>query len=512
MPHGKGTWVKAPKIKKLLSDDGALSDGFLTRDNTLTVTGKGQPGSNVVLFDKGEKIGVATVGGNGKWSIDTGQLGDGDHNFTATAKFGDRASKASKPVKGEVDTTAPGKPSRPDLVAASDTGSSSADNHTSDKTPTLTGIAEAGATMAIFDGASVLGTTIANGAGQWSFTTGALSDGIHAFTVTATDRAGNASAESAALSVTVDTMKPLTPSQPDLATASDTGVSSTDNLTNDRTPTLTGTAEAGATVVIKDGSAILGTMLANSAGQWSFTAAALADGAHSLTIVATDKAGNASPLSAALVVRIDTAGPVGAITLGPVTEDNIVNLREGDPYCAGDIPITGTVTGEIPDGATVTLSVNGVAYTGTVSGGAFSILVRPADVTDDADLTISASITVTDAAGNTDTITDTQTYTYNETRPAVDITGFSEDTGTSGDLKTSDNELTFFGTADPFVTIEISRSSGGGVVGQGVADEHGYWSVDTTVLPTGNWFFIATATNEVGNRSVDRIDVEIISA
>ena len=138
-----------------------LSDGFLTRDNTLTVTGKGQPGSKVVLFDKGEKIGVATVGGDGKWSIDTGRLGDGDHDFTAKAKFGDRASKVSKPVKGEVDTTAPGKPATPDLAAASDTGSSSADNHTGDNTPTLTGTAEAGATVAIFDGATVLGTTIA---------------------------------------------------------------------------------------------------------------------------------------------------------------------------------------------------------------------------------------------------------------------------------------------------------------------------------------------------------------
>ena len=126
------------------------------------------------------------------------------------------------------------------------------------------------------------------------------------------------------------------------------------------------------------------------------------------------------------------------------------------------------------------------------SSGAFSILVRPADLTDDEDLTISASITVTDAAGNTDTITDTQTYTYNETRPAVDITGFSEDTGAPGDFVTSDNELTFFGTAAPFVTIEIFRSSGGGVVGQGVADADGNWSVDTTVLPTGTWNFFAT--------------------
>ena len=61
------------------------------------------------------------------------------------------------------------------------------DGITNDNTLTLTGTAEAGNTVSIYDGATLLGTAVANGSGAWSFTTGALADGAHSFTATATD-------------------------------------------------------------------------------------------------------------------------------------------------------------------------------------------------------------------------------------------------------------------------------------------------------------------------------------
>ena len=51
-----------------------------------------------------------------------------------------------------------------------------------------------------------------------------------------------------------DWIAPSAPSIPDLSADSDTGSSSTDNITTDTTPTFTGTAEAGSTVTLYNGS------------------------------------------------------------------------------------------------------------------------------------------------------------------------------------------------------------------------------------------------------------------
>ena len=60
------------------------------------------------------------------------------------------------------------------------------------------------------------------------------------------------------------------------------------------------------TVKVYDGATLLGSATANGSGAWSYTTAALANGAHSLTATATDAAGNISTASAALAVTIDT--------------------------------------------------------------------------------------------------------------------------------------------------------------------------------------------------------------
>ena len=63
-------------------------------------------------------------------------------------------------------------------------------------------------------------------------------------------------------------------------------------------------------------------------------------------------------------------------------------------------------------GDTVTLSINGAPYTGTVSPTlTFSIDVAGSDLAADPDRTVEAAITVTDAAGNSGSATDSETYT-----------------------------------------------------------------------------------------------------
>ena len=215
-------------------------------------------------------------------------------------------SAASAVMNVTIDTVAPVAP----IIASFSTDSGTVgDGITNDATLTLTGTAEANSTVKVFDGATLLGSVVANGSGAWTYTTAALANGAHSLTATASDAAGNTSAASAALTVTIDTTAPVAPIIASFSTDSGTVG---DGITNDNTLTLTGTAEANSTVKVFDGATLLGSVVANGSGAWSYTTAALANGAHSLTATASDAAGNTGAASAALSVTIDTTAPVGA--------------------------------------------------------------------------------------------------------------------------------------------------------------------------------------------------------
>src|SRR4029079_2962533 len=130
--------------------------------------------------------------------------------------------------------------------------------------------------------------------------------GAHSLTATATDVAGNTSTASSALSVTIDAAAPVVPSitthSPDIVTVGE-------GVPNDNTLTLTASAEANATVKVYDGVTLLGSVTADGSGNWSYTTAALTNGAHSLTATATDVAGNTSAASGALSVTVDASAP-----------------------------------------------------------------------------------------------------------------------------------------------------------------------------------------------------------
>lgn len=130
-------------------------------------------------------------------------------------------------------------------------GLSATDGITRDATPTLSGTAEAGATIALYDNGKIIGTVKANAAGKWTFTTKALKDGAHNFTAKAAID-GEVSGFTAAFKTIIDRKAPAQPTV-DLDTASDTGASSTDRITSDATLTLTGNAEAGSRIILSDG-------------------------------------------------------------------------------------------------------------------------------------------------------------------------------------------------------------------------------------------------------------------
>src|ERR1019366_5405056 len=229
-------------------------------------------------------------------------------SYTVTAT--DAAGNVSQPSTAlafTVDTTAPATPAAPSDIAVVN-GTVNAAHDTAAQA--LTGSAENGSTVTIYDNSAQIGTATANATtGAWSFTLGTLADAsTHSYTVTATDAAGNVSQPSTALAFTVDTTAPATPAAPsDIAV-----VNGTVNAAHDTAAqALTGSAENGSTVTIYDNSAQIGTATANATtGAWSFTLGTLADAStHSYAVTATDAAGNVSQPSTALAFTVDTTAP-----------------------------------------------------------------------------------------------------------------------------------------------------------------------------------------------------------
>ena len=112
-------------------------------------------------------------------------------------------------------------------------------------------------------------------------------------------------------------------------------------------------------------------------------------------------------------------------------------------------------------------------------------------------------ITPTDIAGNTGTAVTFIVTTDTAAPNAPAITGITTDSNTPADFITTDRTLIFSGTAEAGSSITLSRA-GVGVVGTGVTNNLGVWTVDltATTLPYATMTFSATATDLAGNTSV----------
>ncbi|WP_149702201.1 retention module-containing protein [Campylobacter concisus] len=189
----------------------------LTNDSTPTFNGKADPNSVVELYDGTTKIGSTTTDKFGNWSITpVTPLGEGAHSITASSPASN-AIKASDPATITVDTsTKVTFDSVTDDVAGGVVNGNVKGNDvtvdgktlkglTNDNTPTLSGKAEAGSTVEIFDGTNKIGQVEAKADGSWKFEVSTpLSDGEHELKVKTTDKAGN-TAEAAPVTITVDT-------------------------------------------------------------------------------------------------------------------------------------------------------------------------------------------------------------------------------------------------------------------------------------------------------------------
>ena len=278
---------------------------------SLTVTGTGEVGATVRVYEGGVLLGSTTVNALGGWSLAVSGLASGSRSLRAEqVDLAGNLSALSAAQTITVSSTAVGAPV---LAVASDSGVLG-DGITNSTTPTFSGTAAANATVELWDtfnGSSVrVGTATANASGAWTLTLPTQAQGAHSYVARelGSDGLPAAGRSSAATALTIDTTAPAVAPTLVLATASDSGASNSDGITNVNLPTLRGQAEAGATVQISRGGSPVATVTADaSTGAWSWTAsAALADGSHSFTARQLDAAGNLSPASAALNLTIDT--------------------------------------------------------------------------------------------------------------------------------------------------------------------------------------------------------------
>ncbi|MDU3788699.1 MAG: Ig-like domain-containing protein, partial [Serratia marcescens] len=317
-----------------LTDDvgpvtGPITDGGITDDARPTFSGKATDDiDRVNIYDKGTLIGSAPVDENGNWSFTPEtDLAEGDHSLSAAAV--DKAGNEGAPVSGTDDEswdftlniTAPdtgvfagGSISLTDDVVPV-TGVITDGSSTNDARPTYAGtitaegLAGGVVSVNIYDKGTLIGNAaVDQTSGAWSFTPETdLTEGNHAFTVAAVDRAGNVGAQ---ISGTNDESWDFTldVTVPDNSTSGivDDSLSLTDDVgpvtgpipdggvTDDARPTFSGKATSDIDHVnIYDKGTLIGSAPVDENGNWSFTPGTdLAEGEHSLSAAAVDKAGN----------------------------------------------------------------------------------------------------------------------------------------------------------------------------------------------------------------------------
>ncbi|QLL87534.1 retention module-containing protein [Aeromonas caviae] len=455
-----------------------------TNDRTPTLTGTtdAPAGSTVTLVvtdaNGNQQTLTATVQPDGSFSVDvTTPLAEGGYQVTASVT--DPAGNTGTATDdGSVDTTAP-------------TVTVNAPDNTNDNTPTITGTTDAvpgsTVTLTVTDANGNQQTLTATVQPDGSYSADVvtpLPDGGYDVTASVTDPAGNRGTSSDDGSV--DTTANITVSLDDVnaANVANTPISGTSDVGPGRTVTLVISDATGKSVTV--------TAVTDADGNYQTSAdlSGLADG--NLTVVAsvTDAAGN--PASATDdTTLLDTTPPDASITLdGNITPDDVINAAESKQ----DIAVTGRVGGDVKEGDTVTLTVNGKAFTGLVlADKTFSINVPGSDLVADGDKVIDAKVTTTDAAGNSTTAADTEGYSVDTLAPSV-VVNIVDDQLTVGE--TSPVTFTFSEKVTGFELGDLTVV-GGTVTGLTSSDGGKTWT--GTFTPTPGFEGTASVTVNEGS-------------
>ncbi|MCS9452647.1 Ig-like domain-containing protein [Pseudomonas aeruginosa] len=472
--------------------------------NGSSLSGTAEPGSTVILTDgNGNPIGQTTADGSGNWSFTPGsQLPNGTVvNVTAS----DAAGNTSAPATTTVDSSLPSIPQ----VDPSN-GS------------VISGTADAGNTIIITDGnGNPIGQVTADGSGNWSFTPGIpLPDG----TVVNVVARSPSNVDSAPAVITVDGVAPAAP------------VIDPSNGTE-----ISGTAEAGATVILTDGGGNpIGQATADGSGNWTFTPSTPLANGTVINAVAQDPAGNTSGPASVTVDAIAPPAPVidpsnGVVISGTAEAGATVILTDGNGNPIGQVTADGsgnwafTPATPLANGTVINALAQDAA--GNTSGPASTTVdsVAPATpVLDPSNGTVisgtaeaGATVILTDGGGNPigqATADGSGNWSFTPGTPLTNgtvINAVAQDAAgnTSGPVSTTvdavapatpvidpSNGVELSGTAEPGVRV-ILTDGNGNPIGQTLADGSGNWTF-TPGTPLANGTVVnATASDPTGNTS-----------
>ncbi|WP_457767374.1 Ig-like domain-containing protein [Cyanobium sp. ULC082] len=366
-----------------VSDDAGLIQGTVaaagsTDDLTPTITGTlSSPlaaGETLRLFNGAALLGFATVDNTAKtWAYTPTLSSTASTSYSLTARVADAA--------GNLGVTSAARTFRLDSTAVISTvtdnvgrirGQVAPGGFTDDTTPTISGMLSAplaaGATLQLFNGATLLGSAVVNNYWKtWSFipTLPATPGATYSIKAHVVDPAGNRGPASAARSFTLTTTTPLTTAV--ITSVGDNvgaiqGPVAPGGFTDDTTPTISGTVSAplaaGESLLIFRGNTLLGSATVdNAAKTWTYapTLPVSPYGGYALTARVSNGAGVLGVATSTSTFILDTTAPSlksslpldGAIGVDPAAN---ITLRWSEPIHLGSGLIqlrSGSATGPI---------------------------------------------------------------------------------------------------------------------------------------------------------------------
>ncbi len=462
-----------------------------------TISGQvtGAAAGDTVTVTLGGKTYTATVQGNLSWSVDVPAadiqaIGNGDLTVNASVTNGvGNTGSGSRDIV--IDANLPGL--RVDTVAGDDVVNSIEHGQALVITGSSSGLAAGAALTVVINNVTYGATVLADGTwslgvpaadvGNWpAGTVNIIVSGTNTAETTTTIT-HPVTVDLAAVAISINTV-----SGDDVINAAEKGADLT----------LSGSTsgvEAGQTVTVTFGGKTYTATVAGD-GSWTTTVpaadlSALRDG--DATVQASVSNINGNTASATHAYSVDATAPTLAINT--IATDDILNAAEaGNP-----LTISGSSTAEA--GQTVTVTLNGVTYTGTVlADGSWSVSVPTADLSNLTASQYTVSASVSDKAGNPATAT--HGLAVDLTVPVLTINTVSGDD--------------IINAAEHGQALVISGSSAGGEAGDVITvtlnsktytttlDASGNWSVgvplsDVTALGSGPQTITATITDAAGN-------------
>ncbi|HCQ0316657.1 TPA: Ig-like domain-containing protein [Escherichia coli] len=462
-----------------------------------TISGQvtGAAAGDTVTVTLGGKTYTATVQGNLSWSVDVPAadiqaIGNGDLTVNASVTNGvGNTGSGSRDIT--IDANLPGL--RVDTVAGDDVVNSIEHGQALVITGSSSGLAAGAALTVVINNVTYGATVLADG--TWSLgvpaaDVGNWPAGTVNITVSGTNTAGTTTTithpvtvDLAAVAISINTV------------SGDDVINAAEKSADLTLSGSTSGVEAGQTVTVTFGGKTYTATVAGD-GSWTTTVpaadlSALRDG--DATVQASVSTINGNTASATHAYSVDATAPTLAINT--IATDDILNAAEaGNP-----LTISGSSNAEA--GQTVTVTLNGVTYTGTVQAdGSWSVSVPTADLSNLTASPYTVSASVNDKAGNPATAT--HGLAVDLTVPVLTINTVSGDD--------------IINAAEHGQALVISGSSTGGEAGDVITvtlnsktytttlDASGNWSVgvpaaDVTALGSGPQTITATITDIAGN-------------